>query len=78
MSYKIKELRNKLLIWKEAFVSKAMNVNLGKSRSMVSGGITKDCMSKGKVDPCGVCSLRVKAKLIDSRCADVKSMTTKL
>ena len=26
---------------------------------MVSGGITKDCMSKSKVDPCGVRSLRV-------------------
>ena len=27
---------------------------------MVSSGITKDDMSKSKVDPCGVCSLRVK------------------
>ena len=27
---------------------------------IVSGGITKDGMSKSKVDPCGVCSLRGK------------------
>ena len=31
---------------------------------MVCGGITKDGMSKSKVDPCGVCSLRVKANSI--------------
>ena len=31
---------------------------------MVSGGITKDGMSKIKVDPLGVCSLRVKANSI--------------
>ena len=31
---------------------------------MVSGGITKDGMSKSKVDPCGVCSLRVKANTV--------------
>ena len=28
---------------------------------MVSSGITKDGVSKGKIDPCGICSLRVKA-----------------
>ena len=31
---------------------------------MVSGSITKDGMSKGKVDPCGICSLRVKANSV--------------
>ena len=53
---------------------------------MVSGGITKDGMSKSKFEPCGVCSLRVKAnsvlgaqcgKLIHSRCAEVKKVTPK-
>ena len=53
---------------------------------MVSGGITKDGMSKSKVDPCGVCSLRVKAnsvlcfqcgKLIHGKCAGVKRVTPK-
>ena len=51
---------------------------------MVSGGITKDGVSKSKVDPFGVCSLRVKAnsvlclqcgKLIHGRCAWVKMVT---
>ena len=28
---------------------------------MVIGGIIKDGLSKSEVDPCGVCSLRVKA-----------------
>ena len=31
---------------------------------MVSGGITKNGMSKSKVDQCGVCSLRVKANSV--------------
>ena len=43
--------------------------------------ITNDGMSESKVDPCGVCSLRVKvnsllclqcAKLIHGKCAGVK------
>ena len=64
-----------------------MKVNIGKTKVMVSGGITKDGMSKGKVDPCGVCSLRVKAnsvlclqfgKLTHGRCAGVKRVTPKL
>ena len=51
---------------------------------MFIGGNTKDGMSKSKVDPCGVCSLRVKAnsvlcvqcgKLIHGRCAGVKRVT---
>ena len=48
--------------------------------------ITKDGMCKVNVDPCGVCSLRVKAtsvlclqcgKLIHGRCASVKRITPK-
>ena len=31
---------------------------------MVSSGITKDGLSKSKVDSCGVCSLRVKANSV--------------
>ena len=53
---------------------------------MVSGGITKDGMSKSKVGTCscGFCSLRAKAntvlclqcgKLIHGRCAGVKMVT---
>ena len=53
---------------------------------MVSGGITKDGMSKSMVDPCGVCNLRVMAnsilcflcgKWIYGRCAGVKMVTPK-
>ena len=79
-------LRNKLIKWKEVFESKGLKVNLGKTKVMVSGGITNDGMSKSKVDPCGVCSLRVKAnsvlclqygKWIHGRCAGVKMVTPK-
>ena len=31
---------------------------------MVSGSITKDGLSKSKVDPCGVCSLKVMANSV--------------
>ena len=51
---------------------------------MVRSSITKDGMSKSKVDPCGVFSMRVKAnsvlcvqcgKWIHGRCAGVKRVT---
>ena len=53
---------------------------------MVCGCITKDGLSKSKVDPCGVCSMSVKAnsdlcvqcgKWIHSRCTRVKRVTPK-
>ena len=59
-------------------------INLGKIKVMVSVGITKDDMMK--VDPCGVCSLTVKAnpalclqcgKWIHSRCSGMKQVTPK-
>ena len=56
MSETIKGLRNKFLKWKEAFESKSLKVKLGKTKVMVSSGITKDGMSKGKVDSCWVSS----------------------
>ena len=42
---------------------------------MVCGGITKDGMSKRKVDPCVVCSLRVKANSVGhgKQCSLVQS-----
>ena len=61
MSETNEELRNKFLRRKEAIESKGLKVNFGKTMSMVSGGITKDGLSKSKVDPSGVCSLRIKA-----------------
>ena len=70
--------------WKEAFESNGMKVNLGKINVMASSGITEDGLSKSKVDPCGVCSLRAKAnsvlcvqcgRCIHGRCARVKRVT---
>ena len=49
-------LRDKFLKWNEGFESKGLKVNHGKTKVMVSSGITKDGISKCKVDPCGVCS----------------------
>ena len=57
-------IRSKFLKFKEAFESNGFKVNLGKTKVMVSGNITKEGMSKSNVDPCGVCSLRVKANSI--------------
>ena len=42
------------------YEGKDLKVNLGNTKVIVSGGITKDGMSKSKVDPCGVCSMRGK------------------
>ena len=64
MSETIVGLWNTLLKLKEAFESKGFQFKLGKTMVMVRGGITKDGMSKIKVDPCGVCSLRVKANSV--------------
>ena len=69
-----------------AFESKGLKVNLEKTKVMVCGGITKDGMSKSKVDPCGVCCLREKTnsvlciqcgKWIHGRCAGMKRVTPK-
>ena len=51
MSETLEGLRNKFLMWKEAFESRDYKVDLDKTRVMVCGGITKDGMTKGKVDP---------------------------
>ena len=84
MSETIEGLWGKFLKWKEAFESKGLTANLGKTKVMVSTGITQDGLSKSKVDPCGVCSLRVKTnsvlcvqcgKWIHGRCAGVKRVT---
>ena len=62
-------------------------VNLGKTKVKVSGSITKDRLSKSKVDPRGIGSLRVKSnsvlcvrceKWIHGRCAGMKSGESKV
>ena len=86
ISESIEGLSDKFLYWKEAFESKGLKVNHGITKVMVSGNITLDGLSKSKVDPCGVCCLRVMAntvlclqcgKLIHSRCAGAKRLTPK-
>ena len=86
MSETIQGLRDKFFKWTEAFESEGLKVNLWKTKVMVSGGITKDSMSKSKVDPCWQCCLRVKAnsvfclqcgKWIHDRCVGVKRVTPK-
>ena len=57
MSETIEGLWNKFLKWKVAFESKGLKINLGKTKVVFCRGITKDGMSKNKVDPCGVYSL---------------------
>ena len=47
-----------------AFESMGLKVNHDKIKVMVNYGITKDDFSKSKVDPHGVCRLRVKANSI--------------
>ena len=64
MSYTIVGLRDKLLKCKEAFKSKGLRLNLGKTKAMVSRGITQTGLSKSKVDPCGICSSRVKTNSV--------------
>ena len=52
VSYTIEGNRNKFLKWMEAFERKGLKVNLGKTKVMVRGDITKDGMYKSKVDSC--------------------------
>ena len=53
MSETMEGLWNKFLKWKEAFQSKGLNANLGKTKVMVSGGITKDGMLRVKLTHVG-------------------------
>ena len=63
-----------------------MKDNHGKTKVIVSSGITKDGLSKIKVDPCGMCCLRSKAnsvlcvqcgKWTHGRCVREKRVTAK-
>ena len=53
-------LRGKFCTWSEAFESKGLKVNLGKTKVMMSG--MEGEVSVSKVDPCGFCGKRVKEK----------------
>ena len=78
-------LREKFWKWKEAFKSKGLKVNLGKTKVVVSGAEGEVTVSK--IDPCGICGKRVMAnsvlcvkcrKWIHGRCAKVKRVTLRL
>ena len=81
MSETIVGLRNKISEWMESFESKGLNVNLLKTKVMVSSSITKDGLSNSNVDTCGFSSFREKAnsvlcgKLIHGTCAREKWVT---
>ena len=45
-------------------MSYGVKANIGKTKVMVCDSISKDSMSNSKVDPCGACSLRVKANSV--------------
>ena len=53
----MEELRENFDDWREAFESKGVRVNLGKTKLMVSG-IEKETFDS-KIDPCVVCGTRV-------------------
>ena len=81
----IEGLREKFQKWKQAFESKGLKVNLGKTKMLVSG--MEGEVSESKIDPCGVCGKRVMTnsvvcttcnKWIHGRCAKVKRVTPKL
>ena len=53
MSETIDGLRDKFLKWKEALESKGLKVSHGKTKVMVSSGITKDGISKANLTHVG-------------------------
>ena len=55
-------LREKFWKWKEAFKSKGLKVNLGKTKVVVSGAEGEVTVSK--IDPCGICGKRVMANSV--------------
>ena len=78
-------LREKFWKWKEAFETKGLKLDLGKTKVVVSGAEVE--VSVSKVDPSGICGKRVMAnsvlsvkcrKWIHERCAKVKRVTLRL
>lgn len=85
MSETTEELREKLHEWKEAFESKLMKFNLGRTNVKVSG--SEGEMTPRKIDPWGMCGKSVIAisilstickKLIQRRCTKIKWVTPSL
>ena len=53
-----------MLEMKGAFWSKGLKVNLGETIVIISRDISKDGLSRNKVYPIGVCSLKVTASSV--------------
>ena len=62
MSETMEGLREKFWKWKEAFESKGLKVNLGKTKVLVSGAEGEITVSK--IDPCGICGKQVMANSV--------------
>ena len=63
MNETIEGLRNKFKKLKEAYKSKGLNVNLGKTKMTVNGNITKDGFSYCKLCQCGALQHESKGQL---------------
>ena len=69
----MEELRENFDEWREAFESKGMRVNLGKTKLMVSG--MEEESFDSKIDPCGMCGTRVVCvKWVQARCTEKKKV----
>ena len=53
----MEELKENFDEWREAFESKGMGVNLGKTKLMIIG--MEEVTFNRKIDPCGECGTRV-------------------
>ena len=68
MSETMEGLREKFWKWKEAFESKGLKVNLGKTKVVVSGAEGEVSVSN-LVDPCGIFEKRVMGRdFVCGRC----------
>ena len=56
----LRDLENKPIKLKEPFESKDQKTNLGRSKVMVTGYVTKHGLSQSNAYLCGVCSFTVK------------------
>ena len=82
MSKSLDDLRERFQRWRSALEDKGLNVNVGKTKMMVSGTEGKIVLSK--TDPCGICGNRVGCnavcrtqctKWIHGRCTKMKKVT---
>ena len=82
MSESLEDLRERLQRWRNALEDKGLNVNVGKTKMMVSG--TEGEIALSKIDHCGICGKRVgsnavcctqSTKWIHGRCTKMKKVT---